>query len=266
MRTRPGHTPGLAGGGNAVPHRILLFENDHETREIFAESLGDDPKYDLLFARDIDDSLSGISVDGFDAVVIDRDSLPERTRKLVSRLKNQEYQKAVIILHSPSEAGSWGTAELIREGVSDFLEKKPSLYENLAEAIGQSVRRFQITQELAKLEHRTSEWKKSIASDAFKSTVHTISHYINNSLTTIFGRIQLLQRAAGSGEHVQPADLRQEISAIEESSRNIHAVVGVLQEVTDLSYTTYGAGLSMVNIERELQERLREMDLDDSGS
>lgn len=246
--------------------RILIFENDPEIRSLFTGSLNENAGMDLLVADQGEDLFSSRDLSDFDAAVIDWDSCADQVDHILENLHTGNFTGAIILLHQASSLDNQGVATLIRNGVTEFVEKTEELWKSLPEFLEGSIQRFEVRQQLSELERRSMEWKKSIAMDAFESTVHTVSHYINNSLTSIFGRIQLLQQARFGNKPVPEEDLWQDLTAIEECAQNIKAVVDALQEVMDLSYTTYGPGLSMVNIEQKIQQRLEELGIKDSVS
>ena len=100
--------------------------------------------------------------------------------------------------------------------------------------------------------------------EVFRQTVATLSHHINNPLTALLAGIHALGSRVRAATSSDDSIELQTLAIIERKASEIAAVISVLQEITVPTSTQYWQEERMIDIEQELQQRLRR--LDDSGS
>jgi signal transduction histidine kinase len=106
---------------------------------------------------------------------------------------------------------------------------------------------------------RKAEREERIALETINKLMVTISHYLNNPLTVLLGRVELLSEATENG-----GMLKGEIKRFTEScKREIHrieSIIKVFQNLCEVRYKTYPPGIKMLDVEKEIKNRLKEVE------
>jgi signal transduction histidine kinase len=106
---------------------------------------------------------------------------------------------------------------------------------------------------------RKAEKEERFALETINKLMVTISHYLNNPLTVLLGRVELLSEATENG-----GILKGEIKRFAEScKREIHridSIIKVFQNLCEVRYKTYPPGIKMLDVEKEIKNRLKEIE------
>lgn len=101
--------------------------------------------------------------------------------------------------------------------------------------------------------------EEKIALETINKLMVSISHYLNNPLTVLLGRVELLCEANENG-----GILKDEIRKFAEScKREIHkieSIIKVFQNLCEVRYRTYPPGIKMLDVEKEIKDRLKEVE------
>ncbi len=94
--------------------------------------------------------------------------------------------------------------------------------------------------------------KERVSKEILQATIITLSHYINNILTSIMGEANILQRSADEktkkmGKH------------IEDNAIKIHSVMETISHITSIKIKPYVDSLKMLDIEEELEKNIEKL-------
>lgn len=110
---------------------------------------------------------------------------------------------------------------------------------------------LQPEQEIAQIE------KKQSRASALNELACTISHYLNNPLTVLLGKVELLAQMNDSGGVSQ-----QEVGRFVEASKReicrIDAIVKAFHDIGHVQHKTYPPGVKMLDVEREIKNRMKD--------
>jgi len=102
--------------------------------------------------------------------------------------------------------------------------------------------------------------QRMAAMDVFRQTIAALSHYINNPLATLMAGIHTLAKyVVPQGAAEAEAPLAQALQTVEEKAEEIATVITVLQEVVVPTSTQYWREEKMIDIEKDLQQRLESL-------
>jgi CheY-like chemotaxis protein len=139
--------------------------------------------------------------------------------------------------------------EAFRLGVRDYLAK-PFTVDDVQEVVDRALNEKRLGGEKEKLLHDL------IASETIRSTVVTLSHYINNDLFIISGGLDLLAKAFEQ-EHLDREQLYKIVRDSQTSLERIAAVMRVLRRVINVEPKTYHGDVQMIDIETALKEEMK---------
>lgn len=140
--------------------------------------------------------------------------------------------------------------EALRLGVRDYLVK-PVTHADLIRAVDSALLASRRDREREEL-HSTL-----LTAEAVRTTVVTLSHYLNNYLTALNGGLQLLEEKIN--QDWPDAELLQLLTYSRTSSTNIEAVLRVLVRATDVRLAAYSDTTPMLDIQSELQKELDQL-------
>ncbi len=110
---------------------------------------------------------------------------------------------------------------------------------------------IQAEQEIAQIEKRQS------TISALNELTRTISHYLNNPLTVLLGKVELLAQMSDNG-----GVSKQEVERFVESTKReicrIDAIVKAFQDIGQVQHKTYPPGVKMLDMEREIKNRMKD--------
>jgi signal transduction histidine kinase len=87
----------------------------------------------------------------------------------------------------------------------------------------------------------------------------TISHYLSNPLTVLLGRVELVSEAIENGGMSQE-DLRKFTDSCRREINKIDLIIKVFQNLCEVRYKTFPPGIRMLDVEREIKDRLEEVE------
>lgn len=120
----------------------------------------------------------------------------------------------------------------VREGAQDYLVKGQATTKALTRSIRYAVERKHAEEERARLDRERAEAEASLR--ARDETLATISHDLRTPLTSIRGTAQLLRRRLGRGVPLDPSELAERLSRIEEHTVQMAQMIDDLLDVARL--------------------------------
>jgi len=87
--------------------------------------------------------------------------------------------------------------------------------------------------------------------------VLTISHYLNNPLTVLLGKVELLSQVNENGG-ISREDIEKFVEASKREIFRIDAIVKAFQDLCRVQHKTYPPGVKMLDVEREIKNRVKE--------
>jgi signal transduction histidine kinase len=110
---------------------------------------------------------------------------------------------------------------------------------------------IQAEQEIAQIE------KKQSTISALNELARTISHYLNNPLTVLLGKVELLDRMNNNGG-VSSQEVGRFVKATKREICRIDAIVKAFQDIGQVQHKTYPPGVKMLDMEREVKNRMKD--------
>jgi signal transduction histidine kinase len=107
---------------------------------------------------------------------------------------------------------------------------------------------------------RREEKKDRITLETINKLMLTISHYLNNPLTILLGKVELLTEATENGG-MSKEDVKKFTDSCKREIRKIDSIIKVFQNLCEVRYKTYPPGIKMLDVEKELKHRLREVEV-----
>jgi signal transduction histidine kinase len=87
--------------------------------------------------------------------------------------------------------------------------------------------------------------------------VRTISHYLNTPLTVLLGKVDLLSQISKNGG-VSEEEMRKFTKDCKREIFRIEAIVKAFQDLCRVQHKTFPPGVKMLDVEREIKNRVRE--------
>jgi signal transduction histidine kinase len=166
--------------------------------------------------------------------------------------------KIVSPRRNPESRTSGGSA-------SDVISTKispPSLEAQLSSETDLNLRnRFglhPVRRRIGREETRKDREKERIALETINKLMVTISHYLSNPLTVLLGRVELLSEASENGGVVRE-DVKKFTDSCRREIHKIDLIIKVFQNLYEVRYKTYPPGVKMLDVEREIKNRLKEI-------
>jgi signal transduction histidine kinase len=106
------------------------------------------------------------------------------------------------------------------------------------------------------------EKKERIALETLNKLMLTISHYLSNPLTVLLGKVELLAEATENGGMLKE-DIRKFTDSCKREIHKIDSIIKVFQNLCELRYKTYPPGIKMLDVEEEIKDRLKEVEVFD---
>ncbi|MCJ7577214.1 MAG: hypothetical protein MUO91_02055 [candidate division Zixibacteria bacterium] len=107
---------------------------------------------------------------------------------------------------------------------------------------------------------RSEEKKEGIALETMNKLMLTISHYLSNPLTVLLGKVELLSEATENGEMLKE-DIKKFTDSCKREIHKIDSIIKVFQNLCELRYKTYPPGIKMLDVEKEIRDRLKEVEV-----
>lgn len=225
--------------------RILIIEDDEDhaflEKDILEESLS--VEVDLITSG-ID--LKRVHIPLYQLVLLDF-NLPDTTGTDVLEKIRKESDIPVILVTGRDDISI--AIETLKKGANDFLIKTPETIKMLPTFCQKVFNEF-ITKKMLESKQKESEIMR-VRIETLSQTLTTLSHYINNSTTTISGYAQLCQH---NPENIERAKKLIDVSIKE--TKKITIVLKELQQLVnsmDLKTTEY---VNIPNAMFALEEKL----------
>ena len=104
--------------------------------------------------------------------------------------------------------------------------------------------------------------EKKIALETMNKLMLTISHYLSNPLTILLGKVELLSEATENGGMLKD-DIKKFTDSCKREIHKIDSIIKVFQNLCELRYKTYPPGIKMLDVEEEIKDRLKEVEVFD---
>jgi DNA-binding response OmpR family regulator len=140
--------------------------------------------------------------------------------------------------------------EAFRLGVRDYLSK-PFTREDVKQVIDRALHEVRLERERETLN------RSLVTAEAVRVTTITLSHYLNNYLTTLKGGLTLLEEALE--QKLPDPELFEIVGTSQRSAMSIQAVMKVLLGITNVKLSNYSLTTPMINIEAALRKELSQI-------
>jgi signal transduction histidine kinase len=196
-----------------------------------------------------------------------------RALKIVSRRRHPDPATSeelptggISMKISPAGADTWVTREarfnLIPSVVPSSAPKSLSSDLNLPSTSSPQEGETRCRIEESSRQIQKKEKEERIVLETINKLMVTISHYLNNPLTVLLGRVELLAEAGQNG-----GKLKGEIEKFAESCKReiykMESIIKVFQNLCEVRYKTYPPGVKMLDVEKEIKNRLKEVESSD---
>ncbi len=101
--------------------------------------------------------------------------------------------------------------------------------------------------------------REKIALETINRLMLTISHYLSNPLTVLLGRVELLSEATENGR-MSNQDMKKFTESCKREINKIDLIIKVFQNLCEVRYKTFPPGIKMLDVEREIKTRLKEIE------
>jgi signal transduction histidine kinase len=109
---------------------------------------------------------------------------------------------------------------------------------------------------------RSEEKKERFALETMNKLMLTISHYLSNPLTILLGKVELLSEATENGGMLKE-DIKKFTNSCKREIHKIDSIIKVFQNLCEVRYKTYPPGIKMLDVEEEIKDRLKEVEVFD---
>ncbi len=227
---------------------ILLINHDEEVLSLLKSFLPSISPYKISQAGNVQQGLEMADQSQPDVILVDMELLPMDGMVLLEGLRMVGCHAPIILL--ASRAAAVVPLDSLRLGVRDYLIKPFSRSEFL-ETLDRALRESRLSKDRDKLNHGL------LTAEAIRVTVITLSHYLNNYLTSLKGGLALMKESLAVKE--PDPDLESLLKTSLKSALSIQALMKVLLETTDAHLIGYTATTPMINIEDALRSELNKM-------
>ena len=236
------------GEPSGSPPMILVADDDPMIRDVLQTKLKKSG-FSVSVAADGRETLAAIADRLPDLLILDIKMPSVDGLEICRRLRDDEVSRALPILMLTAYGGIDHIMAGLTAGADDYVTK-PFHIEELLLRIRSLLRARQLERELRDKETRL------VRIETLGQLLVTLAHHINNSLTILSGRAQVLDaRNPEQAQKLKEACLMQ--------VRRIEAVLKSLQSMANqmkLSTASYvGMDNAMIDIEEEITRRLAEM-------
>ena len=247
--------------------KILVIDNERRMCHVLKSALELD-KHEVEVAYDGEAGLKKIRQNEFDVVITDLKMPGMDGIGVLEQVKKISPRAEVILMTAYATAQT--AVEAMRKGAYDYLvkpfqiqtllltisrgfEKQKLSLEN-KRLISDLIRKNQIlTETLDKLTKTQAKLVQSERTAAVIETVIAMKHEINNPLTGILNKLQILQeRYSGT----QKSELISDLKIIHDATVRISDTIEKLDRIGNPVSTTYTEGVSMLDIGASKQVRM----------
>jgi len=228
-----------------ITETILVVDDNGEMRNILVNNILAPIGYKVITAVDGPTGLEMAVKQKPDLILLDM-NMPRMTGlEMLAALRKTACTTPVILMTS---YGSESIAvEAFRLGVKDYITK-PFTLDEIQQSIDRTLHESRLAREREELNHNL------LSAEASRITVITLSHYLNNYLTTLKGGLTLLEEALD--QKGADSDLLEMLHTCRKSALSIQAVMKVLLSITDIKLSNYTNTTPIIDIETALRTEL----------
>jgi DNA-binding response OmpR family regulator len=224
---------------------ILIVDDSREIRELLDEVVLSPLGFTTHSAGDGKAGLSLAERCRPDLILLDMNMPRMSGLEMLTALRKRHFGAPAILM---TAYGSENVAiEAFRLGVRDYIVK-PFTPEEMLGAIDRALNESRLARQQEELN------RNLITAEIVRVTVVTLSHYLNNHLTTLKGGLTLLGESLM--EKAPDPYLLDILQASRKSALSIQAVMKVLLDATGVRLCAYTDSTMMMDIESALREEL----------
>jgi CheY-like chemotaxis protein len=225
---------------------ILIVDDSREIRILLHEDVLPAMGFKTFAAADGREGLDLAARCRPDLILLDMNMPRMSGLEMLAALRQDQFAAPAILM---TAYGSEHVAiEAFRLGVRDYIVK-PFTNEEMLKAIDRALNESRLARAQEELN------RNLMTAEIVRVTVVTLSHYLNNHLTTLKGGLTLLGEALT--EKAPDPYLLDILQASRKSALSIQAVMKVLLGATGIRLCSYTDSTMMVDIESALREELR---------
>ena len=179
-----------------------------------------------------------------------------RSLKIVSRRQNPESglsaelaSRRVSAKTSSPSPGTWRVRQT-------HFNLNPPLLLSLTPGLRKKCR-FDVN--LVQKQARRPGKEERIALEAIDKLILTISHYLNTPLTVLLGKVELLSEATENGG-MREGEIKNFAESCKREILKIESIMKAFQNLCEVRYKTYPPGIKMLDVEKEIEDRLKEIE------
>jgi DNA-binding NtrC family response regulator len=200
-----------------------------------------DPSYNFVCAETGAEAVSkfgnGINLVILDYLLPDMDGI----QVMLDILAKDPYVPVIMIT---GEGSARVATNALKNGAYDFVVKTDEYIKTLPFVVEQGLERKRLIEETRRLEVQRMEVERL---SVLKETVATLSHEINNPLTSIFMTARLMKDRCGNDEY-----MTQKLSILIENAKRIEDKVAKLSNAVAVVKKDYTKREKMIDIEKSL--------------
>lgn len=100
--------------------------------------------------------------------------------------------------------------------------------------------------------------EKQLTLNIVNELVLTLSHYLNSPLTVLLGKVDLLSEATENGG-MSKEEIKEFAESCKREILKIDSIMKAFQNLCEVRYKTYPPGIKMLDVEKEVKDRLEEV-------
>lgn len=226
---------------------LLIVDDSREVVEALRAGFAS-MNYEVLAAYDGVSGLKMAIAHHPELILLDMNMPGLNGFEVLTALRQANCVSPVIFM---TVAGSERIAvEAFRLGVRDYLSK-PFTEAELRQSIDRALSETRLVCERDRLT------RNLVMAEAVRSTIVTLSHYLNNYLTSLNGGLQLLEENLRN-DQASP-DILKLLDDSRRSSSGIETVIHVLMETATAKFISYTNTTHMVDIKAALEAELSKL-------
>ncbi len=216
-----------------MENRILVVDDEKETRELLSRALTRLSRFRVELAEDGEEALRRIEQENFDLVLTDLKIPKKNGLQLVAEIAKSKPEVLTVLMTDHETMDS--ALEAMKQGASDCLTKPLNVEEMIVrlQRVLEERQRFVRLKELAaQLERANQEFKRL---DQMKSEfISVASHELRTPLATIKNIVQLILKGRTGEINEVQADF------LSMAEKNTDRLTSILNNLLDLSRIEYG--------------------------
>jgi len=106
--------------------------------------------------------------------------------------------------------------------------------------------------------------RNQLTLNTINELVLTLSHHLNSPLTVLLGKVELLYEATENGRMLK-GEVKSFAESCKREIRKIESIIKAFQNLCEVRYKTYPPGIKMFDVEKEIKDRLKEVEASEIG-